>query len=98
MPTGTNKAPPHQPMAKLPLAISLLIMVSVTIYPRLLAFNDKADHLAALLIMWAMSAGFVVGLGFVPQHPLIRWSLSGWAQLFALLAFLARAAFAIANG
>lgn len=77
-------------MAKLPLAISLLIMASVTVYPRLLAFNNKADHLAVMLIMWAMSAGFVAGLGFVPRQRLVRWLLSSRAQLFALLACLVR--------
>jgi predicted membrane protein len=37
-----------------------------------------------MLVFWAMSAGFVRGVGFVPRHAAPRWLLSGWACALAL--------------
>ena len=73
--------------AGLALLIALAILLALTLYPRFLAARDGgADHAAALLLCWAMSAGFVRGVGFVPRQRLPGLLLSGWAVLGALAA------------
>ncbi len=67
------------------LAVGLTIMLGATLNPRLLAdAAGHADHALALAVFWAMSAGFVRGVGFVPRNGWIRWLLSGWACLAGL--------------
>jgi predicted membrane protein len=39
-----------------------------------------------MALLWAMSAGFVRGVGFVPRRRLWRWLFSGWAVAAALAA------------
>lgn len=84
-------APPARPARPTPglhlpsLAVALLIMLAGTLYPLLFADADgHADHRFATALCWAMSAGFVRGLGFVPQRRWARWLFSGWAVLAAL--------------
>lgn len=68
------------------LLAALAIMLVGSVYPLLLAdAQGKADHALALALFWAMSAGLVRGVGFVPQWALWRWLFSGWACTFALL-------------
>jgi cyd operon protein YbgE len=63
----------------LPLAAALAIMVGVTLYPQLLAdATGRADHLAALALCWAMSAGYVSGVGFRPRRRLLQAVFSAW--------------------
>lgn len=60
-------------------------MVGGTIYPLVMAnAAGRADHALAALLFWAMSAGFVRGVGFVPHAVVLRWLFSGWACLAAL--------------
>lgn len=67
------------------LAVGLAIMVGGTVYPLMMAkASGRADHGLALLLFWAMSAGFVRGVGFVPRSRVWRWSFSGWACAAAL--------------
>lgn len=67
------------------LAAGLLIMVVGTLYPPLMAdAAGKADHGLAMALFWAMSAGFVRGVGFVPQRLVWRVLFSGWACVAAL--------------
>lgn len=62
------------------LAAGLLIMVVGTLYPQLMAdATGKADHVLAMVLFWAMSAGFVRGVGFVPQRWVWRALFSGWS-------------------
>jgi predicted membrane protein len=77
-------------MAFLPLGIALILLVLMTILPSVATdAHGKADHPAALLIFWAMSAGFVRGVGFIPLHWLPRLLLSGYACTISLaLAFV----------
>ena len=77
---------PSPPTMHLPsLAAGLLIMVAGTLYPPLMVnAAGKADHGLALLLFWAMSAGFVRGVGFVPGVRMWRWLFSGWACAAAL--------------
>jgi predicted membrane protein len=71
----------------LSLSAGLAIMLGGTLYPPLLANPaGRADPVLALLVFWAMSAGFVRGVGFVPHHAVWRWLFSGWACAAALCA------------
>lgn len=77
---------PPTPRVHLPsLAIALAVMVAGTLYPPLMTdAQGQADHRLAMALFWAMSAGFVRGVGFVPRNPVWRWLFSGWAVLAAL--------------
>jgi predicted membrane protein len=67
------------------LAVALLVMVAGTLYPPLMAnAASRADHGLAMALFWAMSAGFVRGVGFVPRALPWRWLFSGWACAAAL--------------
>ena len=71
------------------LAVGIGLMVAGTVDPRLLAnAAGQADHGLAMLVFWAMSAGFVRGVGFMPRLPVLRMILSGWACLLALALFV----------
>ena len=68
------------------LTVALLIMVGGTLYPPLMAdAAGKADNHLAMALFWAMSAGFVRGVGFVPRRWIWRAIFSGWACAAALL-------------
>jgi len=79
--------PRQPPGTHLPsLAVALLIMVVGTLYPPLMAdATGQADHPLALALFWAMSAGFVRGVGFVPRLWIWRLIFSGWSCAAALL-------------
>jgi predicted membrane protein len=63
----------------------LVLMLAGTAYPLVFARADgHADHGLALLLFWAMSAGFVRGVGFIPRHWAWRLLFSGWACLAAI--------------
>lgn len=81
-------APPQPASMHVPsLAAGLLIMVSATVYPPLMAdAAGKADHGLAMALFWAMSAGFVRGVGFIPQRWIWRLLFSGWACAAAFAA------------
>ena len=67
------------------LAVAVLIMVIGSVYPQLFAdAQGRADHGMATALFWAMSAGLVRGVGFVPRFWLWRGLFSGWAVLAAL--------------
>jgi predicted membrane protein len=87
--TAGPTAPPSRP--HLPsLAAALTIMVVGTLYPPLM-FDPfgRPDHWLAVALFWAMSAGFVRGVGFVPRHSTLRRLYSGWSCAIALGAALA---------
>lgn len=61
----------------LPLLLAIAVMLGITAWPGALAGpSGAADHLAAMALFWAMSAGFVAGVGFRPRKLLIRLLLS----------------------
>jgi predicted membrane protein len=67
------------------LAVALLLMGVGTLYPPLLVNSaGHADHALASAVFWAMSAGFVRGVGFVPRAWWWRVLFSGWSCAFAL--------------
>jgi predicted membrane protein len=71
------------------LAIAIVIMLVATLYPPLMVdVSGKVDHGLMTALFFAMSAGFVRGVGFVPQALAWRWLFSGWACLAALAAAL----------
>ena len=68
------------------LLVALVIMIGGSVYPYVFTRADgSADHGFAALVFWAMSAGLVNGVGFIPHWRLWRWLFSGWACLVALL-------------
>lgn len=68
------------------LLVALAIMVGGSVYPLLFAnAQGRADHGLAMALFWAMSAGFVRGVGFVPQARVWRLFFSGWSCLAGLL-------------
>ena len=67
------------------LLAALAIMLVGSIYPLLFAdAQGRADHSLTLALFWAMSAGLVRGVGFVPRWWLWRCLFSGWACAAAL--------------
>ena len=88
MASRTRKGPPAASVHSLwrlrgylrPYVGSLAIMLVGRVYPLLFAdASGKADHGLAMALFWAMSAGLVRGVGFVPRWALWRWLFSGWA-------------------
>ena len=70
----------------LSLLVALAIMIGGSIDPFVFARPDgSADHGFAMLVFWAMSAGLVNGVGFIPRWLAWRWLFSGWSCLTALL-------------
>ena len=68
------------------LIAALSIMLGGSIYPFLMMRADgTANHALALALFWAMSAGMVRGVGFVPRAWVWRLLFSGWSCLAALL-------------
>ena len=82
IPAGQGGAAIHLPS----LLAAVVIMLVGSIYPLLFAAADgKADHRLATALFWAMSAGFVRGVGFVPKAWVWRLLFSGWSCVAALL-------------
>lgn len=71
----------HLPM----LLLALGIMLAGTVYPLLFSRADgSADHRLALALFWAMSAGLVRGVGFVPRASAWRLLFSAGSCMLAL--------------
>lgn len=71
---------PAPGIALLPLLAAITIMLLLSVRPDVLAnAQGRADHGAAMFACWAMAAGFVRGVGFVPRFWLWRWAFSAWA-------------------
>ena len=80
-PTETSYAAVHWPS----LFVALTIMLAGTIYPLVFArANGTADHSLAMALFWAMSAGLVRGVGFVPRALIWKIFFSGWSCSAAL--------------
>ncbi|MDO9113503.1 MAG: cyd operon YbgE family protein [Polaromonas sp.] len=85
--TDGDPAEPVDAAIHLPsLITAVAIMLTGSVYPLLFAGPDgKADHGLAMALFWAMSAGLVRGVGFVPRARLWRLLFSGWSCVVALL-------------
>lgn len=80
-----EKSPPEPGVALVPLGIAIALTLLLTIYPPVLTTAaGKADHAAAMLALWSMSAGFIRGVGFVPRNRLLRALFSTTACLVGL--------------
>jgi predicted membrane protein len=67
------------------LSVGLFIALGGSVYPFAFAHADgTANHWLAMLAFWAMSAGLVHGVGFMPRNRVARSLFSGWACLLAL--------------
>ncbi len=76
---------PEPGVALVPLGIAIALTLLLTIYPPILTTPEgKADHAAATLALWSMSAGFIRGVGFVPRNRLLRIVFSTAACLVCL--------------
>jgi len=71
----------------LSLISAIIISVVLTAYPKLIAESiHEVDHGLFTLFMWAVSAGFIHGVGFEPKgslwrllfNPMIAWALMGY--------------------
>ena len=77
------------------LASALVLMMLVTLLPRGLTAADGSpiSHGVLTLIMWGLSAGFVHGVGFVPENRLLRvllGPLAAWLWMGVGLVFYVR--------
>jgi predicted membrane protein len=85
-PTITDdQAKNHHQMAFFPLLIALCIFLLFSVIPQLLIQDGIANHGAASLLFWAMSAGFTRGVGFIPKFIVPRLLLSTYACLIGVL-------------
>ena len=78
----------HQPASvHVPcLVLALAVMLGVTAYPLvLMRANGAANEPMAMALFWAMSAGFVRGVGFIPRARVWQLVFSGWSCLAGLL-------------
>ncbi|MCB1537403.1 MAG: hypothetical protein H6865_08510 [Rhodospirillales bacterium] len=59
----------------------------MSIYPRpLIGPDGRADHGTLMLLIWAMIAGLVRGVGFIPRNRVLHVLLSAPAAYAAFLA------------
>ena len=83
MQNDKNQAPK---VSLVPLLISCAVIVGITIYPKaVVAADGNTDHGVLMLLMWAMMAGLVRGVGFVPRSKVLCWGLSSTACYAACL-------------
>ena len=62
------------------LVVALVIMLGATVYPGVFSrANGTPDQVFAFAGFWAMSAGLVRGVGFVPRALAWRLVFSGWS-------------------
>ncbi len=85
-PATEPDAPEPTKIAWFPLLIAMIICVGVTIFPRFLVDSQgHADHAAASALFWAMSAGFIRGVGFIPKSMILRWLFSTTSCVLGVL-------------
>ena len=82
-PTAEQVAP--VPVHLPTLFVGIAIMMIGTAFPFVMSdATGRADHGIAMALLWAMAAGFVRGVGFIPRHRVWRVLFSGWACVIAL--------------
>ena len=88
MSTGANHRPLHSCGTGVkvpPLLGAIAIKLGITVWPAaLFGPQGGADHWAAMALFWAMAAGIVRGVGFVPRRLAWRLLFSGAACLFGI--------------
>jgi len=86
LPASEQPAEARAQIALLPLLLAIAICIGISILPQLLVQHGIANHGAASLLFWAMSAGFIRGVGFIPQQRVLRAVFSTYACLFGIIA------------
>lgn len=82
---GNNENTKTANLSWLSLLLGLAIMAIVSVYPMIFADKlGKVDHWALMILMWAMAAGLIRGVGFIPKNIIIRIITSTW---FAYVCF-----------
>lgn len=77
---ATSEAPLQAAVHLPSLLVAIAIMLVGTVYPLLLARQDgSANHGLAFALFWAMSAGLVRGVGFVPRAIVWKLLFSSWS-------------------
>ncbi len=85
-PETKPNTPKPTKIAWVPLLIAMIICVGVTIFPSFLVDSQgHADHAAASALFWAMSAGFIRGVGFIPKSVILRWLFSTTSCVIGVL-------------
>lgn len=84
-PNKSDETATERGVSLLPLIVAIALTLLLTVYPPILTTPaGKADHVAATLALWSMSAGFICGVGFVPRNRLLRMLFSTTACLVCL--------------
>ena len=84
-PNKSDETASERGVSLLPLIVAIALTLLLTVYPPILTTPaGKADHAAATLALWSMSAGFIRGVGFVPRNRLLRVMFSTAACLVCL--------------
>ncbi len=73
--TGASRGSAHGALRAFSLLAALALSGLILTYPKALA---HANHGLLSLVMLGVSAGFVHGVGFVPQHKLWRIVFAPW--------------------
>jgi predicted membrane protein len=75
--------------------VSLLAAIAlaglITVYPRALVSGAQVNHALLMLLLWGVSAGFVHGVGFVPERRILRLTLgplAAWPLMGVGLAWM----------
>lgn len=78
--TKAEAAPASTAIAWGPLLVAIILVGFITVYPPAFSRPDgKPDEGFAMVLMWAIMAGLVRGVGFVPRFKLWRWLFSSWS-------------------
>ncbi|MBK1678979.1 cyd operon YbgE family protein [Rhodocyclus tenuis] len=90
--TAPGAKPAAGGISPVSLGVGIVLLLLMTVRPDLATGSDgHVDYPLTLLIFWAMNAGFVRGVGFIPRHWLPRILLSTIACTVALALVLLRA-------
>lgn len=90
---GITPDAPDSGFRLLSLLTGVVLIVLLTVFPQVAMDRwGAADHVAALLLLWSMSAGLVSGVGFMPAGGVPRLLLSSQACLLALVPGVLRVA------
>ena len=74
-------------IAWLPLVCAIGIMLLLSIYPTILVrAGGHVDKIASYLLFWAMAAGYVRGVGFIPKSRILATIFSSASCYLALVA------------
>ena len=82
-------APAHNTLSLSVLLAACALALAATFYPPALTDSDgKADHTLLTVLGWAVAAGLVRGVGYIPETKIWRIMFSG-AAFYAATAVLA---------